>query len=62
MHVCKPVDKFIAGSSGLGLAESEGDVEKFDQAYLEAIELYILANSSNEPHTFQEAMDSPNSD
>ena len=55
----KPVEKFIAGSSGLELAETEGDIKKLDQAYLEAVELYISANSSNEPRTYREAMDAP---
>jgi hypothetical protein len=52
----KPVNKFV------GSAETEGDLEAFDQAYLESVELYTSANSSNEPRTYQEAIDSPDSD
>ena len=56
----KPVNRFL---SSLALEETEGDVERDrDQAYLEAVELYISANSSNEPRTYHEAMEGPNSD
>ena len=58
----KPAKKFIAGSSTLESAETEGDIEKFDQVYLEAVELYISANSSNEPQTYREATKSPDAE
>jgi len=53
----KQVQRLI---KNLDSAETEGDIEKLDQAYLEAVELYVSANSSNEPRTYREAMSGPN--
>ena len=52
----KPVDRYVAGSSGLGSAETEGDLERLDEAYLKTVELYTSANSSNEPTSYREAI------
>ena len=59
----KAVEKYTAGSSGLGSAESEGVTEKdIDEAYLNSVELFISAYSSGEPTSFQEAINSPERD
>ena len=55
----KKVKKYIAGSSGLGLAASEGDLTPLDKAYLNVVELYVSANSSGEPQSYREAITSP---
>ena len=47
----KATEKYTAGSSGLWLAETEGEIENFDKAYLNAVKLFIAANSSHEPVT-----------
>ena len=58
----KKVKKYIAGSSGLGLAASEGDFESFDKSYLNAVELYVSANSSGEPRSYREAITCPDAE
>ena len=58
----KATEKYTAGSSGLGLAETEGEIENFDKAYLNAVELFIAANSSHEPVTYKQAISCPDSE
>ena len=50
------VNKYVAGSFGLGTAKSEGDFTEPDTTYLSAVELYTLAYSSNKPMSHTEAM------
>ena len=56
------VEKYVAGSSGLGTTKSEGDFTEQDAAYLSAVELCMSAYSSNEPMSHTEAMKSDESE
>src|ERR1700743_671501 len=58
----KQTEKYTGGSSNLELAETEGDLEALDKAYVKSVELYIAASSPNEPQTYQQAIDSPEAD
>ena len=44
------------------MAETEGDLEALDKAYVKSVELYITMSSRNEPQTYQQAIDSPEVD
>ena len=58
----KGVDKYVAGTSSLGSAESEEDLKTFDLNYLRTVELYISANSPSEPRTYREATAGPDAE
>jgi hypothetical protein len=53
----KKVEKYVAGTSGLGSAESEGELPPdFDEIYLNMVELYTSINLPLEPKNYAEAI------
>jgi len=55
----KQVEKYVAGTSGLGSAETEGDdtkqLEKFERTYCHMVELYTSTSTPNEPKSYEDA-------
>jgi len=55
----KQVEKYVAGTSGLGSAETEGDeakqLERFERTYCQMVELYTSTSTPNEPKSYEDA-------
>ena len=59
----KGVEKYVADTSGLGSAETEGEhdsVQKFKEAYCQLVELYTSISLPNEPKSYKDAKSSDN--
>ena len=57
----KAPEKYIAGTSGLGSAETEGErnsIAEFEKTYCHMVEVYASVNLPNEPRTFEDAKSS----
>ena len=56
----QPVAKYVAGTSSLKSAETEGDEEtqlqKFEKQYCHLVELYTATSAPNEPKTYEQAI------
>ena len=60
----KAVEKYVAGTSGLGSAETEGErnsIAKFEETYCHMVEAYASVTFPNEPRTFEDAKSSDDS-
>jgi len=60
----KQVERYVAGTSGLGSTETEGDeakqLEKFERTYCHMVELYTSTSTPNEPKSYEDAKASAN--
>lgn len=60
-RVTKQTQKYVAGTSGLGSAETEGDqksIERFEKTYCHMVEVYASIALPNEPRTYEDAKSS----